>query len=343
MTEQRVTLTPQMLAYDDFDDRSQTRWLPYLMYFHRAGYRSDVINTDDIGFRYSQGPGDVSASAGTVAQTGPVRLLAGSSTAFGIGARSDAATLPSRLWSGYAPSAPWLNFAGRSYNSAQEFTLFALYRHLLPRVTDIVVFSGLNNLALSRLPKEQRGDHGGFFNCGEYYEQMEELRQRHRTPAPRFGRRDRRAAGAAASAAPSAVLPLDERIAASVELTARHLQNWKLLAADSGARVSFVLQPLAGWVRETPAPEEKLLFDELDKRSNFWELYGDIATMEPARRYADQLQVACDKLGVPFLDLSPLLTEAAGPRDWLFVDRAHFTDLGHDMAARLVAEGLGLS
>ncbi|MFJ7949106.1 hypothetical protein ACIQ6K_36635 [Streptomyces sp. NPDC096354] len=77
--------------------------------------------------------------AACVAQTGPVRLLAGSSTAFGIGARSDAATLPSRLWSDYAPSAPWLDFAGRSYNSAQEFTLFARYRHLLPRVTDIVV------------------------------------------------------------------------------------------------------------------------------------------------------------------------------------------------------------
>ncbi|MGY4915420.1 hypothetical protein ACWD9K_09355 [Streptomyces sp. 900116325] len=180
MAEQRVTLTPQMLAYDDFDDRSRTRWLPYLMYFHRAGYRSDVGNTHEFGFRYSHGPGDGSASAGTVAQTGPVRLLAGSSTAFGIGARSDAATLPSRLWSAYAPSAPWLNFAGRSYNSGQECTLFAVYRHLLTRVTDIVVFSGLNNLALSRLPKEQRSDHGGFFNCGEYYEQMEELRQRRR-------------------------------------------------------------------------------------------------------------------------------------------------------------------
>ncbi|MET8399975.1 hypothetical protein [Streptomyces sp900116325] len=82
------------------------------------------------------------------------RDLSSCSTAFGIGARSDAATLPSRLWSAYAPSAPCLNFAGRSYNSGQEFTLFALCRHLLTRVTDIVGFSGFNNLALSPLPKE---------------------------------------------------------------------------------------------------------------------------------------------------------------------------------------------
>jgi hypothetical protein len=336
MAEQRVTLTPQMLQYDDFDDRGRTRWLPYLMYFHRAHYGSDTVNTDELGFRYSCGPGGERASVAEQPDT-PVRLFAGSSTAFGIGATSDAATLPSRLWSTHAPSAPWLNFAGRSYNSAQEFLLFSLYRHLLPQVSDIVVFSGLNNLALARLPEEQRGDHGGFFNCGEYFEQMEGLRRSHRGRTSRFGRPEKEAPRAA-----EPVRPLEERIDHAVDLTARHLENWQALAHGTDARITFVLQPLAGWVREEPAPEEKLLFDELDRRSNFWELYGDIATMEPARRYAYGLELACNKIGVDFLDLSPLLAEAAGPRDWLFVDRAHFTDLGHDLTARLIAEELRL-
>jgi GDSL-like Lipase/Acylhydrolase family len=340
MKSQRTTLTPQMLQYDDFDDRAETRWLPFLMYFHRADYRSDVVNTDRVGFRMSHSAAD-RASAGGQLPRGPVRLFSGSSTAFGIGATSDAATIPSRLWSRYAPAAPWLNFAGRSYSSTQELLLFLLYRHLLPEVRDIVIFSGLNNLATSRLPEWQRGDHGAFFNCGEYFEQMEELRARHRKANVGFGRRgDRRSTAPAAD--DSVVRPLAERIADAVELTARHLEGWRLLAAATGARVSFVLQPLATWVREEHAPQEKLLFEELDRISNFWPLYGDIATKAAGRSYAEALRIACEKQDVRFLDLSPALAGVVTERNWLFVDRAHFTDEGHDIASALLADKLDL-
>jgi hypothetical protein len=337
---QRTVLTPQMVRYDDFDDRGETRWLPFLMYFHRNDYRSDVINTDAKGFRLSHGAGD-SASAGGRLPSGPVRLLVGSSTAFGIGVTRDAATIPSRLWTEYAPSAPWLNFAGRSFSSTQELLLFVLYRHLLPpQIDEIVVFSGLNDLAVARLPADQRGDHGAFFNCGEYFEQMEALRVRHRRQLKEpggFGRRR----GRTAVDEDVPLLPLGERISLATELTARHLASWRLLAP--GARITFVLQPLATWIRAEPSPEEELLFAELDERSNFWELYGDIAVEETGRRYAEALRGACEELDVGFLDISSALAETVARRDWLFVDRAHFTDLGADIVARLLAERSGIS
>lgn len=50
----RAELTPHMLQYDaQFSDSGETRWLPYIMYFHPAGYRSEVVNTDSLGFRYA--------------------------------------------------------------------------------------------------------------------------------------------------------------------------------------------------------------------------------------------------------------------------------------------------
>jgi hypothetical protein len=331
---QRAELTPQMLGYDDFDDRAQTRWLPYLMYFHRAGYRSPVINTDPVGFRPAHGAGGPVSLGGRLPE-GPVRLFAGSSTALGIGAASDEATLPSRLWSTYAPSLPWLNVAGRSFNSAQELLLMALYRQLLPPVERIVMFSGLNNLALARLPEAQRGDSGGFFNCGEYFDQMEELRARHRRK-PGFARRAERRT----PPPPEPVRPLEVRIAEAVDLTVRHLEGWRLLV---GAPITFVLQPLATWMRQEHAREERLLFAELDERSNFWELYGDIATQEAGRAYADALAAACEKAGFAFLDINPPLAEAVSTDDWLYVDRAHLTDHGHDVVARVLAEQLDLT
>ncbi|MFI6513817.1 SGNH/GDSL hydrolase family protein [Streptosporangium sp. NPDC050855] len=339
MKSQRAALTPQMLRYDDFDHRSETRWLPYLMYFHRVGYRSEVINTDALGFRISHGAG-ARASAGGDLPRGPVRLFAGSSTAFGIGSTTDAATIPSRLWTEYAPSVPWLNFAGRSYNSTQELSLFLLYRHLLPEIEEIVVFSGLNNLALARLPEWQRGDHGGFFSCGEYFEQMEELRARHRKAPVVFGRRaERRAAPPEEAPVP----PLADRISYAADLTVRHLEGWRLLAGQTGARLSFVMQPLATWVREEHAPQERLLFGELDEKSNFWSLYGDIATKEAGRAYAEALRDACEKKKIDFFDINPVLSEAVREQDWLFVDRAHFTDEGHDIVSRILADSLGLT
>jgi len=339
MTSARAELTPQMLEYaKKFDDRGEIRWLPYLIYFHPADYRSDVVNTDRVGFRISHGPSGEQASAGGDVPDGPVRLLAGSSTVFGIGATSDAATLPSRLWSKHAPSAPWLNFGGRSHNSTQELLLFVLYRHLLPRVDEIVLFSGFNDLGLSRLPASMQGDNGAFFNCVEYFEALASV-SKQKKPSHGFGRGSRHQAQ---QPAPEPVPDLPEQIARAVDLTTRHLATWRLLADGLGARLTYVLQPLATWIRDEPAREERRLFAELDAISDFGRAYGDIASRESWRAYSTALSEGCAGVGVRFLDMNTVLADAVADDDWLFVDRIHFTDEGYDVVAALLAESLDL-
>lgn len=333
-----------MLQYDDFASRGETQYLPYLMYFNRPDYRSEAINTDRLGFRISHGATE-QASVGSSIPEGPVRLLVGGSVPLGYGSTSDATTLASRLWTEHAPSRPWLTYAGHTYNSTQELLLFLLYRHLLPPVEEIVIFSGFNTLVMSRLTEMHRADQGPFYFCGEFFDQMEEVRSKHRKSSLGFGRRSKPAASAWPS--PDEVRPeLDEAIASAVDLTSRHLESWQVLAAATGARVTFVLQPMATWLRETPAPQEKLIFDELDKISKLgtWEaLYGDISSVDAGQRYADALAPACEKQGVRFLNLNPVLRAAVTDQTWLYVDRAHLTDEGNDTVAALVAEQLGLS
>jgi hypothetical protein len=339
----RETLTPQMQQYDDFDDRAETRWLPYLMYFQRANYRSDVINTDRLGFRMSHGKDDRASLASSIPE-GPVRLLAGASSALGIGASNDATTIPSLLWSRYAPRRPWLNFAGRSYNSAQELLLYVLYRHLLPQVEEIVVFGGFNNLALAQLPPPQQGDNGAFFFCGDFLEQMEELKNRLRKEKAGFGRRADKPASVFADDTP--IPELSVLVSNAVEYFARHMEILRLLAEPAGTRISYVLQPLSPWWREEPAPQEQLLFSELDRISKFGtfeKLYGRIASPQAGKLYSEAMRVACQTLEVRFLDLNPMMAAEAKPQDWIYVDRAHYTDEGHDLVTRLVAEGLGLT
>ncbi|GLU49807.1 SGNH/GDSL hydrolase family protein [Nocardiopsis ansamitocini] len=343
MALHRDELTPQMREYDRFEDPSQRNYQPYLMYFHRANYSSPTVNTDRSGFRISVGPNGEQASASGNVPPGPVRVLTGSSTAMGFGTTSDAHTLTSRLWSRYAPSAPWLNFAGRCYNSTQEMLLFTLYRHQLPEIDEVVLFSGLNDLTVGRLPEWQQGDNGAFFFCGEYFEQMDDLRKRNRKSSKIFGRRSEQTQTIATH--DEVQRDISKVVDAAAELTLRHLDTWRRVAGPQ-TRISYVFQPMSLWMRNVHAPEEQLLFDEIDRISKMgtWEeLYGDISTKEVSRAFADAVRVGCEKKDVRFFDLNPVVAEAMGEKDWIFVDRAHYTDKGNDLVARILAEELGLS
>ena len=45
--------TPQIRDYDRFMHIG-ARWVPYTMYFHEKMFRSPTINTDALGFRYTE-------------------------------------------------------------------------------------------------------------------------------------------------------------------------------------------------------------------------------------------------------------------------------------------------
>jgi hypothetical protein len=340
----RYELTPQMRDYDEMKDPDQRRYLPYLMYFHRSDFDSPSVHTDRAGFRISTGPDGTRASAGGYVPPGPVRILAGGSTALGVGASSDSTTLASLLWSRYAPGGPWLNFGSYCFNPTQEALLFTLYRHLLGEVEEIVLVTGINSVILARLPDWQQGDHGAFFFCGEYFEKMAELRERSRGGTSLFGRHGRKES-------PTIATPDDLRwdtaevISSAAELTARQLDIWRRMSGPN-TRISYVLQPMTAWMGRTPAAPERELFAENDRNSALgpWEkVYGDIATQQFGQDLAAALRAGCERQGVRFFDLNPVVVAATTKQDWMFVDRVHYNDTGHDIVARIIAEELELS
>lgn len=329
-------LTPHMRAYDDaFSDGGSINWLPYLMYFHPFNYRSETVNTDASGFRYVEAGGR-HWSASDLRGIDSVRLIAGSSTVFGIGASADCHTLASRLTENDPRSEPWVNFGGRSFNSTQELMLFVLHRHKLPKVKEIVLFSGFNDLGLSRLPARMRMEHGAFLMCRDFFDAMEKKK-----PSTFTGwLRGRSARDEDEDEEPTGI---DEQIDYAADLTLRHLDIWRALASDMGAKLTFVLQPLANWVRETGSREEEALFAEREKHGGFAETYGDI--LEPANfaAYAERLAEGARSMGVGFVNMAPVIAKAAAPDQWIFVDRIHFTDSGHDFVSKLLLDNLNES
>ncbi|WP_434702460.1 hypothetical protein J3P85_16310 [Pseudomonas sp. Z1-12] len=329
---ERVKMTPQMLDYDSFANRGRSQYLPYVMSFNAANYESPTINTDKLGFRLAHDRDGRALSAGNLEAFagGPINILVGASPALGYGASSDATTVVSRLAAHDPDEIPWLNFAGHCFNATQELMLFMLHMHRLPKIHRIVVMGGFNTLVMSRLPEFIRGDLPPFYFCGEYYEKFDDIAEEHGaelppTKLPKWPNET------------TAVPPVEQTLALATQETLRCLTTWKYLAKSLGAELSFVMQPLATWVRN-PCAEEQILFDELDRISRLgtWQhLYGDISDASVAEQYADNLATGCHSLKIPFGNLVHDLRARPGD-EWFFVDRAHFTDLGNDVVAQAI-------
>lgn len=349
-------LTPQIREYDEFMYIG-VRWLPYTMYFHHANYRSAVINTDALGFRLSDHQGRAIGVADWPKDR-PVNLLVGGSTALGTGATHDGATVASRLAA--RTGQPWLNFGGRGYNAVQELLLYLMHQHRLPRIANVVVFSGINTLTLEGQPDELAGDHGRYYYAYEFQHYMDkynqDLKRRARGYASELDASPGLLARCKASLArlkaednPADIVITDrdtetpQRVQRAAGVVVNALHQWQQLLAGTGARLSFVLQPMASWTRPTLTAAEGDIFHAIDScPNNFWRLFGKILGAEVHQPFASAIRTGCEARGIAFGDMNDWLRGSRLLNDDLFVDRVHFNDPGYDEAARLIAAHLGL-
>jgi hypothetical protein len=341
------SLTPQMAEFSErFTHNGDIRWLPYIMYFNPPNYNSPVISTDSKGFRFSRVNG-ISYSASEHRGVKNTRLLAGNSMVFGMGATSDEWTLSSRMSARDPKESHWINFGSVGFNSTQELLLMVLYGHLLPKIDEIVLISGFNNLGLARLPSELRGENGAFFNISRFFKAMSKTRSSLNSVAAKVLESVRRVRYTSETPSMDSRLStftdasaVADQIDYAADLTLRHLDMWRVIAAGLNVKLTFMLQPLATWVRPTGSPEEIALFAELDETGQFTEGYGDVLGQDVGRTYASKLQVGTSKVGIDFVDLNPLLRRELKPDQWVYTDRIHFTDAGHDLLAGIVLNAI---
>jgi len=333
-----------MKQYEEFATGS-IRWLPYVMFFNRPDFRSAVVNTDSGGFRVSHTPGGAFSLYGSMPD-GDVSVVLGASPAFGFGASSDERTLTSML-SRKPSSVPWLNLAAPGFTSTQEVVLFLLHRHLLPRVRDVVVVSGVNNLVVAGLPAAE-SEYGQFFFSGEFFRQLgvPEMGQRYEQPRWALGRIAQAIRRTDRTERPdeNAEAASARRIEIAVRRTVRDLDRFRELVASTGARLHFVLQPTAAWTGKTYTREERFLIEEnTTERAAMWNLFNPVLTRSVHRSYARQLAAACAERSLPFLDLNTALGAAEVAGEWLFVDQVHLNDVGNEVAADIISAELGLT
>ena len=317
-----------MRDYDELGMRQV--WVPHLMYFHPQNVVLKSVSTDEFGFRNATGskPG------------APTALLVGGSSVFGIGATSDATTLPSLL--NATTKYNWLNFGGRAFNSTQE----AILAHLSnTKKIDgpIVVMSGANNLTRSLMSGSFSKMFGAFFHQGLFESQMRSAAVGNRALARqliaglrvRFGVGEKQRSQPVSNTSHSKA----ESYTAMLTVFERDCAYFQMLAKHNSTSASFVLQPFAPWIQKTLTEQETELFELLDQEAEgFSRVLSELA--ERKQQYTQDLQAICARTGLKFVDLNTA-PELQKP-DWLFVDRVHLTDAGYSVVAKLLVQDLSL-
>lgn len=320
-------------------DRVGDQWVPYLMRFDRPLRRFPSVSTDEWGFRNTVGRGGETVNVGTVggsAASSPVGAVIGSSAVFGVGSTHDRFTIPSAL--NRCTDTVWLNFGGRAFNSTQELILFLL--HLPRRLDRLVLFSGVNNLTLAFLSSNPSPVYNSFFFQSLFERAMESpaedyigvrraLSRLVREVRHRFWPEPRQAARQALGDSYKDVLRCFER----------DLRAFKAVANGLGVPLYFALQPLATWLDKPLAPEEKEIFGILDSMSMDWRVLAK-QIVGVRDRYFIDVERICRELSVDYCNINLAPEFLTG--DWLFVDRVHLTDRGHEMAANVLKREFSL-
>ena len=320
------------------------RRAPHTLHVHESGYRSGTINTDALGLRYSHRAGK-RFSAAERGGAPRINLLVGGSTAMGIGASSDEHTVASHL--SMLTGEVWLSLAGCGLNASQELLMFLTHEHRFGEVGHVVLLSGLNTLAHEALGEilagahdpQQAKAHQAYLNS--FNEGMPPV-----GPARRVSLLQRLGQALAPRRnEPAPVWPLsapEKRLARAADSIGRTLRQWERMLADSHATLTFILQPLLPWCRETlPAGEHAMLAALQRQPTNFDRLLEGAFDSQLHMAFFRRIKSQADP--VPCYDMNSMLSSSPVFGADLFVDRLHLNDLGNNALAKVITAKLGLA
>ena len=117
----RYKIAPQMKTYDHLG----YRWLPFLMFNQAANFRSDVLNTDNRGYRYSSNYNSHPKSIFQKNNDKQNIIILGGSYSFGVGSTKDDNTIAGYLEK-FNKNYNYLNLSSRAHVGFQEILSFLL-------------------------------------------------------------------------------------------------------------------------------------------------------------------------------------------------------------------------
>lgn len=353
-TKQSIFDHPRFKYYphhrDYFDMRQSPR--PFVMHINSPNYSSASVNTDALGFREHFDLDGKFVDWKTCGdQFDRCNVVVGGSTVFGVDATDDQKTMSHLLSTEFSPydeseRIPFLNFGLRAATSMQELMLFMMNMHSLPKIENVILFSGVNNACLCVMPELFFHDNSRpmFAEDHLHYSTIETYRkfemERDSLRLLRFHDwldkhfRQKKILMSLLRLFQGPLGPRDGVIKTSQKLRtkivfdyfAEELAIWRALADGMGFNITYVLQPCIGWNgRQLTAIEDQLYQEDLSWIPTMRDYSNQVFHSD----FKNRTQEACERFGIDFYDANDHFNSSSADGKEIFTDVCHLTDAGY--------------
>jgi hypothetical protein len=308
-------------------------------------YVSGSLTIDSLGFRQQYDLAGDLIDLETAKEKYPrCTVLLGNSTSFGVSLSHDRKTLGH--WFG-EPDCPCINLSVRGATMQQELATFLTFKHLLPRPERIVLLTGVCDISLSVQPEDFAVPAaGGMHSMSNYARQYVDRIAKFPDPPTQTKKLFLETVenfylkhvwlqkvlqrtilkGRKLKPAPvmSAAL-VSEKLDSIFSVLANVMETWNWVQRAQGIAVDVVLQPIAGWTRKPPTPDERACIAADDERIPLTKMYANHGVYEQVSNFYRQ---KCSEYGLRFIDVNPYFEHPSLEDQTLFSDFCHLTDNG---------------
>lgn len=332
---------------------------PYVMFTNAPDYKTQHVNTDEIGFRLTHDKDEKKISLVNIIKKDKCNVVIGGSTVFGMGATSDAETISSHI---SREGIACQNFGVRGATSHQELLIFQNFIKFLPKIKNVYVISGVNDLAVASqedsffypefgcvfsedmhlqkfwsqysLFSKQKWQIGKskFFIIVDYLCRKFSLVKiffaflSFILPSNNFYKKN---LGKSKSS-------FDDKVFYLKKNFSNDLRCWRALSKEFNFRIIYILQPAIRWSNKKLNQHEKFLSD--NQRVSIGEkFYDKFMNKEVYQNYKQFINSQCKKNGIEFLDSNEILDQFSEDKNF-FLDLCHLTDDGNKYLAQKLIE-----
>jgi len=302
-------------------------YYPYIMQANLPLFRSELVNTDSLGFRFTKKPQNGWMSFDDPEIIECENLFMGGSTAMGWGSKyGDRGTIPSYL--AELGGEKWLNMSVCAQSIQNNFINFCFLSGRLKKLKRVVFLGGYNELAIFMNGNFFSKTYGGIYGQTEFHKSMnkhlEELKRSHEGLRGDF-------------------MELPENSMEKVEIFKEWLQHTletviqTILAKNMS--FTFLIQPYYDWIDRGLTQKEVLITQwcsENHARACKKNYYEEIKNSKPW--YFQLLKDACAVKNVPCIDLNMELAQSRYQDLWVFYDPAHLSDEANQAIAKQILE-----
>ena len=339
----RYDLVPQMKIYDNI----RHKFLPYLMFTQTPNFRSDVLNTDDKGFRYNSNAKEKSIFQENKNEESI--LFLGGSAGFGVGSTQDQNTITGYLEKKHNYN--FLNLSGRAYSGFQEILSLLCNIENLDElnIKKIIIFSGVNDIYINSF-FDLKYPGGMYFNSNflnkmnkdftfkkkifinflklidpEYEKYNLELMNKNNFFNFLFSKTFR----------DSFARDSDFKKINLENVINRNFIIYKFFKNIFNCEVIFIFQPVLNWCKNETI-QEKALSDYsatyFRERNNYLNKF-----ITESEKYIDLTKKIAEKNQIKFYDTNEYFRKKKIDDKWIFVDSLHLNDEGYELVADYIS------